>query len=118
MIIAIDIEEETVRSTDYRRVISTSDEMQLVLMSLLPDEEIGSEIHDNITQFIRVESGTGIAELDEQVVELYPGMAVFIPAGMRHNIINTGNEDLKLYTLYAPPNHPSNRIQHERPADE
>lgn len=102
----------------YRRVIHTGPNAQLVLMSLKPGEEIGYEIHDNTDQFIRIETGTGISVIgltaDEEQVNEYDiqsGSAVAIPAGMWHNIINTGNKPLKLYTVYSPPEHPFDRLQ-------
>lgn len=112
--IALNIEEETVANEDYRRVVSTSEQMQLVFMSLRPGVEIGSEVHPATTQFIRVEEGTGLAVLNGQEFDLYPGMALFIPAGTEHNVINTGIEDLKLYTLYAPPEHPDGLIEEDK----
>jgi mannose-6-phosphate isomerase-like protein (cupin superfamily) len=99
-----DIEQATEENTDFRRVLYTAPGMQLVLMSLKPGEEIGEETHD-LDQFIRVEEGKGtvILEGEEHVIE--DDYAVIIPRGTRHNVINIGEEDLKLYTIYAPPEH-------------
>lgn len=102
----IPLERITVDNLAFRRVIETSKEMQLVLMSLKVGEDIGMEIHPHTTQFIRVEEGRGVAILNGEKTKLKPGDAVWIPSGTQHNIINTGNERLSLYTIYAPPKHP------------
>ncbi|MDD2806965.1 MAG: cupin domain-containing protein [Patescibacteria group bacterium] len=88
----------------FRKVLYTAKHCQLVVMSLKPGEDIGLEVHQ-LDQFIRVEAGTGTAILDGVATELGPEFAVIVPAGTNHNIINTGESDLKLYTLYSPPNH-------------
>ncbi|MCU0863946.1 MAG: cupin domain-containing protein [Planctomycetes bacterium] len=100
----IDIEAATLANDDFRRVLYTASHCQLVLMSLLPGEEIGAEVH-TLDQFFRVEAGTGEAVLDGARGPLRPGSALVAPAGARHNIINTGSASMKLYTIYAPPNH-------------
>ena len=99
------IEEIAVKNDNFRQVLYTARNCQLVVMSLKPKEEIGMEIHDNVDQFFRVEQGTGEALLDGIQTPFSPGFAVLVPAGTYHNIINTGSVPLKLYTLYAPPNH-------------
>jgi mannose-6-phosphate isomerase-like protein (cupin superfamily) len=99
-----DIEQLAVENTDFRRVIYTARNCQLVLMALKPEEEIGSEAH-TLDQFFRVEEGTGDAVLDGVRTAIRAGYAVVVPAGAKHNIINTGTVPLKLYTVYAPPNH-------------
>lgn len=99
-----DIEHLSVSNDKYRRVLYTARNMQLVLMSLLPGEEIGAEIHQ-VDQFFRVEEGSGEAVLNGARTPVQAGFAVLVPAGVNHNIINTGTATLKLYTLYAPPNH-------------
>lgn len=104
------IEEATLENTDYRRVLYTSRNLQLVLMALEPGEEIGEETHQ-LDQFIRVETGAGEAHLDGVVQVLASEMAVIIPAGIRHNVVNTGTEPLKLYTLYGPPAHKDGTVQ-------
>lgn len=99
------IEEATIENDDYRRVLYTSAYSQLVLMNLEPGEEIGEEIH-GLDQFIRVEAGTGTAILNkDQEHDLEDGSAVVVPSGTYHNVVNTGDEPLKLYTLYSPPEH-------------
>lgn len=98
------IEKETKESTDFRRVIYTAKNSQLVLMSIKPGEEIGEEVHE-LDQFLRFEAGEGKAVLDGVEHDIKDGSAVVIPAGVNHNFINTGNTDLKLYTIYSPPNH-------------
>jgi mannose-6-phosphate isomerase-like protein (cupin superfamily) len=99
-----DIEKLAVESHDFRRVLYTAKNCQLVTMALKPGEEIGAEVH-HLDQFFRVEAGTGEAVLDGVHTPIAAGFAVLVPAGARHNIINTGVVPLKLYTLYAPPNH-------------
>ncbi len=98
------IEDLTVKNTDFRRVLYTAKHCQLVLMALRPGEEIGAEVH-KLDQFFRVEEGTGEAILDGVRSSLRAGFAIVVPAGAKHNILNTGTVPLKLYTLYAPPNH-------------
>jgi mannose-6-phosphate isomerase-like protein (cupin superfamily) len=99
-----DIESVATVNKDFRRVLYTARHCQLVVMSLEPREDIGAEVH-TLDQFFRVEAGQGEAELDGVRTSIRAGFAVIVPAGARHNIINTGAEPLKLYTLYAPPNH-------------
>lgn len=99
-----DIEARAVENDDFRRVLYTARHCQLVLMALKPAEEIGTEVHE-LDQFFRVEEGTGEAVLDGVRTKIQAGFAVLVPAGAKHNIINTGAVPLKLYTLYAPPNH-------------
>lgn len=99
-----DIESLAVRNSDFRQVLYTAKHCQLVVMALKPGEEIGSEVH-KLDQFFRVEEGTGEAVLDGVRTPIRAGFAVVVPAGAKHNIINTGGSPLKLYTLYAPPNH-------------
>ena len=88
----------------HKLEIYTAKHCQLVLMALKPHEEIGAEIH-SLDQFFRVEEGTGEAVIDGVTTAIHEGFAIVVPAGTRHNIINTGGSSLKLYTLYAPPNH-------------
>ena len=99
------IEEDTVKNKDFRRVLYTGKNSQLVLMSLRPKEEIGEETH-TLDQFIRVEAGDGVAILDGVKHQISDGTAVVIPAGTKHNVINDSETgELKLYTLYSPPEH-------------
>ncbi|MCE9606034.1 MAG: cupin domain-containing protein [Planctomycetia bacterium] len=99
-----DIEKLAVENTDFRRVLYTAKHCQLVLMALKPKEEIGAEVH-KLDQFFRVEAGSGEAVLDGVRTAIRAGFAVIVPAGANHNIINTGDVPLKLYTVYSPPNH-------------
>ena len=98
------IEKVTKENTDFRRVLYTSKNSQLVLMSIKPGEEIGMEVH-GLDQFLRFEQGEGKAVLDGVESSVEDGSAVVVPAGTQHNFINTGDVDLKLYTIYSPPNH-------------
>lgn len=100
-----DIEKATLENTDFRRVLYTAKNTQLVLMSLKPGEEIGTETHPQLSQFVRVEQGTGKAVLDGVEHDIAADWAVVVPAGTEHNFVNTGSEDMKLYTLYSPPEH-------------
>jgi mannose-6-phosphate isomerase-like protein (cupin superfamily) len=104
-----DIENQTLKNKYYRKVIYTTKNMQLVLMSIPKGEEIGMEKHKNTSQFIRVEGGKGIAIVGNKKYSLKDGKAVLIPPNKRHNIINTGSKPLKLYSIYSPPEHPSDR---------
>lgn len=99
------IEKVTISNTDFRRVLYTGHYSQLVLMSLKPGEDIGAEVHDNIDQFFRFEAGSGKVMVDDNEYEVSDGSAVIVPAGARHNVTNTGTEDLKLYTIYSPAEH-------------
>lgn len=112
------IERDTLANEDYRRVLFTGPNTQLVLMTLRPGEEIGLETHGGHDQFIRVEAGTGYVELDGERHELRDGSAVVIPSGARHNVVNSSEHDaLRLYTLYSPPEHPDGTVQRTK-ADE
>jgi len=108
-----DIEAIAIQNEDFRQVLYTAKNCQLVVMALKPNEEIGAEVH-KLDQFFRVEQGTGEAVLDGVRTPLQAGYAVIVPAGAKHNIINTGTEPLKLYTLYAPPNHRDGVVHHTR----
>jgi len=108
-----DIEGMATRNLEFRRVLYTAKYCQLVLMALKPKEEIGAEVH-KLDQFFRVEQGSGEAVLDGVTTAIRAGFAVVVPAGARHNIINTGTEPLKLYTIYSPPNHRDGVVHHTR----
>jgi mannose-6-phosphate isomerase-like protein (cupin superfamily) len=111
-----DIENATLENTDFRRVLYTGKNSQLVLMSLRPNEEIGEEIH-TLDQFIRVESGDGFAILDGVKHPITDGTAIVIPAGTKHNVVNDSSSgELKLYTVYSPPEHRDGTI-HKTKAD-
>jgi len=113
-----DIERDTLENEDYRRVLYTGQYMQLVLMTLQPGEEIGLETHEGHDQFIRIEAGTGYVQLDDERRELKDGSIVVIPSGAKHNVVNSSStEPLRLYTIYAPPEHPDGTVQHTK-ADE
>lgn len=102
----INIEEKSEQNDYFREVVFTGPHSQLVVMSLNPNEDIGMEIHDNVDQFIRIESGEGKAILNGEEHIIRDGSAIVIPAGTEHNIINTSaDKKLKLYTIYSPPNH-------------
>jgi len=107
----LNIEEKTLQNENFREVLYTAQHSQLVLMSLLPNEEIGMEVHEIVDQFIRIESGTGKAILNGEEHELSDGVAVIVPAGTKHNIINTSSDKkMKLYTVYSPAHHKDGTI--------
>ena len=108
-----DIEAIALHNNDFRRVLHTEKHCQLVVMALKPGEEIGMEVH-HLDQFLRIEEGTGEAILDGVHTPISAGFAVLVPAGANHNIINTGKAPMKLYTLYAPPNHRDGVVHHTR----
>lgn len=112
----LNIEEKTLQNTNYREVLYTAKHCQLVLMSIEPNGEIGEEVH-HLDQFIRVEAGEAKVILNGESSQLSADMAVIIPEGVKHNIINTGSVPLKLYTLYSPPEHKNGTIQKTK-ADE
>lgn len=110
------IEKETLLNTDYRRVLYTAKHSQLVLMCIKPGDAIGEETH-HLDQFIRFEAGNGKVILNGVEHEVEGEYAVVIPAGTKHNVINTGRGDLKLYTVYSPPEHKDKTV-HKTKADE
>lgn len=99
------IETLTTANTDFRRVLYTGKYLQLVLMALKPGEEIGAEVHEDHDQFFRIESGDGVVEIDGKRTPIREDDGIVVPAGARHNVINTGEGVLTLYTLYGPPEH-------------
>jgi mannose-6-phosphate isomerase-like protein (cupin superfamily) len=102
----INIEEATLENDNFRKVLYTSKHSQLVLMSLKPEEDIGMEVHEENDQFFRFEKGQGKCIIDGNEYELSDGVAVVVPAGAQHNIVNTSKtDDLKLYTIYSPAHH-------------
>lgn len=113
-----DIEERTAENRDFRRVLYTGPNLQLVLMALEPGGEIGEEVHESTDQFFRVEEGMGETVIDGRTTPIESGMAVLVPAGARHNIRNTGRHLLKVYTLYAPPQHEDGTVHRNRIAAE
>jgi len=100
-----DIEDLASDNSDFRRVMYTGKKLQIVLMSLQPGEDIGEEVHEDGDQFFRVEKGKGEVWIDGKRSKIKSDDGILIPAGARHNIINTGDKPLRLYTLYAPPEH-------------
>lgn len=111
------IEKDTLDNQDYRRVLFTAKNMQLVLMNLKPGEEIGTETHD-LDQFFRFEAGQGQVVINKTKHSVKDGDAIIIPQGAQHNIINTSKtEDLKLYSIYSPPNHKKGTV-HKTKKDE
>lgn len=99
------IEKATKENNNFRKVLYTAENSQLVLMSLKAGEEIGEEVHTDVDQFFRVDAGEGKCVIDGNEYMIKDGFAVVVPAGAKHNVINTGQNDLKLYTIYSPPEH-------------
>ena len=114
------IEEQTLSNTNFRKVLFTAKFSQLVVMSLAPGEEIGLEVHPNVDQFFRFEQGEAKILIDGEELNVRQDDVVIIPAGTEHNIINTSaNDELKLYTIYSPPNHPEGTVhQTKKEAEE
>ena len=112
-----DIEGLAIENVAFRHVLYTAKNCQLVLMALKPGEEIGAEVH-KLDQFFRVEEGSGEVVLDGVRTPIRAGFAVLVPAGANHNIINNSKSPLKLYTLYAPPNHRDGVVHQTRAAAE
>lgn len=118
----INIDHSTKQNNTFRTALWTGNHLQLTLMSINPGEDIGLEIHPNIDQFLRVEQGKGIVRMGKNRDNLDferkvgDGWAIFVPAGTWHNVINTGHFPLKLYSIYAPPQHPKGTV-HQTKAD-
>lgn len=110
------IEEATLENSDYRRVLYTAQHSQLVLMCIDPGDEIGEEVH-TLDQFIRVEAGNAKVIINDEAYVIGAEYAVVIPAGSKHNVINVGEAPLKLYSIYAPPEHKDQTV-HRTKADE
>ncbi|MCS5711471.1 cupin domain-containing protein [Candidatus Berkiella aquae] len=100
-----DIERLTEENSDFRRVLYTGKHLQLVLMTIQPGEEIGDEVHEDHDQFFRIEKGEGEILIDGNRSKIKSDDAMIVPAGARHNLVNTGDKPLQLYTIYAPPEH-------------
>jgi mannose-6-phosphate isomerase-like protein (cupin superfamily) len=109
-----DIEKLTVENDLFRRVLYTGKNLQLVLMTLRPGEDIGEEVHDDRDQFFRVEEGRGEVLIDGTTTPIEDDMAIVVPAGARHNVRNTGKEPLRLYTIYGPPEHKDGTVHRTR----
>lgn len=111
-----DIEQQTIDNENFRTVLFTGQKTQLTVMSLKPGEDIGMEMHDDLDQFLRIESGKGRVEFgsgEEQVDETHDvedDWAIIVPGGVWHNVVNTGDSELKLYSLYSPPEHPDGTV--------
>lgn len=118
----INIENSTTQNSAFRTAIWTGNHLQLTLMSINVGEDIGLEVHNNLDQFIRIEQGQGLVMMGASKDDLsfqkrvFDNYAIIIPAGKWHNLVNTGNEPLKLYSIYAPPQHPKGTI-HRTKAD-
>jgi len=107
-----DIEKETLENSNFRKVLYTGKHSQLVLMSLLPQEEIGMEVHLDNDQFFRFEKGQGQCVIDGNVYDLKDGVAIVVPAGAQHNVMNTSEtEALKMYTIYSPAHHQAGLVR-------
>lgn len=112
----VDINKATLNNNTYRTALWTGNHLQLTLMSIPIGDDIGLEVHPNVDQFLRIEEGQGLVQMGNTKDNLYfnqpayDDFAIFIPAGTWHNVINTGNVPLKLYSIYAPPNHPFGTI--------
>jgi mannose-6-phosphate isomerase-like protein (cupin superfamily) len=113
----VNIEDATKQNNNYRLALWTGQHLQLTLMSIRPGEDIGLEMHPNVDQFLRIEDGQGLVRMGKRKDMLdfqrnvNKDYAIFVPAGTWHNLINTGNRPLKLYSIYAPPNHPHGTVQ-------
>ena len=105
------IEQATLQNDDFRHVLYTGTNLQLVLMTLQPGDEIGEEIHADRDQFFRIEEGEGTIDIDGSENKVEDDFAVIVPAGARHNVRNTGSRPLRLYTIYAPPEHKDGIVQ-------
>jgi mannose-6-phosphate isomerase-like protein (cupin superfamily) len=117
-----DIERATLENETFRTVLHTGDHLQLTVMRLAPGEDIGRERHPHTDQFLRIESGAGRVEFGrsedavDETHDVEDDWAIVVPAGVWHNVVNTGDGDLKLYSLYAPPEHPDGTV-HRTKAD-
>jgi mannose-6-phosphate isomerase-like protein (cupin superfamily) len=108
------IDRATVTNDDFRRVLYTGKNLQLVLMTLQPGEEIGEEVHDDRDQFFRIEEGSGEVLIDGNANRVEDDFAVIVPAGARHNVVNTGDRPLRLYTIYGPPEHKDGTVHTDK----
>jgi len=108
------IERDAIDNSDFRRVLFTGPNIQLVLMALKPGEDIGLETHAGHDQFIRVEAGKGVVRLNGNERLIEAGGAIVIPSGVEHNVVNTSDVSLRLYTLYSPPEHADGTVHHTK----
>ena len=109
------IEEETVGNSFFRKVLYTGPNMQLVVMTLQPGEDIGMEVHDGHDQFFRVEQGEVVVFIDGEEITVKEDEVAIVPAGKQHNVTNQSETVAKLYTIYAPPEHPDGRVNETKP---
>jgi mannose-6-phosphate isomerase-like protein (cupin superfamily) len=109
-----DIEARTLENEDFRRVLYTGKNLQLVLMTIPPGEEIGEEVHEDRDEFFRIETGSGEVLIDGQTHPIEDDDAIIVPAGARHNVRNTGDEPLRFYTLYGPPEHKEGTVHRDK----
>lgn len=100
-----DVAAETLKNKNFRKVLYTGEHLQLVVMTLQPGEEIGEETHEDRDQFFRFEAGEGVVVIDGKKNKVSDDFGVIVPAGACHNVINTGEEPLQMYTIYGPPEH-------------
>lgn len=103
------------QNDNFRKVVKTGKHSQAVLMSLLPGEDIGNEVHETVDQILIFIEGEGKAKVGDEEFDLKPGVMAFVDAGTWHNFTNTGGAPLKLYTIYSPANHPADRVQKTKP---
>ena len=108
------IEEATVANENFRRVLYTGKNLQLVLMTVQPGDEIGEEVHEDRDQFFRIEQGQGTIYIDGNANRVEDDFAAIVPAGARHNVVNSGDGPLKLYTLYGPPEHKDGVVHRDK----
>ena len=111
-----DITRETLDNETFRTVVFTGEHLQLTVMSIEPGGEIGEEVHEDRDQFLRIEGGSARVVLGEDTQDVEDDWAVVVPSGVRHNVVNTGDRPLKVYSLYAPPEHPDGTV-HRTKAD-
>jgi mannose-6-phosphate isomerase-like protein (cupin superfamily) len=109
-----DIEEKTLKNNNFRQVLFTGKHMQLVVMTLKPGEDIGQEVHETVDQFFRIEQGEAKVIIDGKEDILKEDMVAIVPAGALHNLVNISDVDLKLYTIYSPPNHPDKTVHRDK----
>jgi mannose-6-phosphate isomerase-like protein (cupin superfamily) len=108
------IENETLSNDYFRKEVFTGEHLQMTVMSLLPGEDIGAEVHDTTDQFLRIEQGTGVALVGETEYAVEDDFAIIIPAGMNHNVTNTGEIPMKLYSIYTPAEHSVGTIHKDK----
>jgi mannose-6-phosphate isomerase-like protein (cupin superfamily) len=108
------IQEAARKNTDFRRVVATGPHSQLVTMSIPPTEDIGAEVHPGTDQILFIVAGAGKAFVDKESIAVKENDVVFVPAGAKHNLVNTGRNDLRLFTVYAPPNHKDGTVHHRK----